>query len=153
MYDTKNRRMKTIRCPLLLVPHKLCMCLLLIFIHCQLFAQEVVQAHHGGNVKGFEINQIDSIVNCQFEEDYRFQFFMKDTILTPISIDSITFTQYSDTVYLSYTDAMVTYNNPCARFTHIDIDKCNERFDNFYKLHNLEVDRLKGHKNLSSIAI
>lgn len=34
-----------------------------------------------------------------------------------------------------------------------DIDKCNERFDNFYRLHNLEVDRLKGHKNLSSIAI
>ena len=34
-----------------------------------------------------------------------------------------------------------------------DIDKCNERFNNFYKLHNLEVDRLKGHKNLSSIAI
>lgn len=34
-----------------------------------------------------------------------------------------------------------------------DIDKCNERFENFLKLHNLEVDRLKGHKNLSSIAI
>ena len=34
-----------------------------------------------------------------------------------------------------------------------DIDKCNERFDNFYRLHNLEVSRLKGHKNLSSIAI
>ena len=34
-----------------------------------------------------------------------------------------------------------------------DIDKCNKRFENFYRLHNLEVDRLKGHKNLSSIAI
>ena len=34
-----------------------------------------------------------------------------------------------------------------------DVNKCNERFDNFYKLHNLEVNRLKGHKNLSSIAI
>lgn len=34
-----------------------------------------------------------------------------------------------------------------------DIDKCNERFENFYKLHNLEVERLTGHKNLSSIAI
>lgn len=34
-----------------------------------------------------------------------------------------------------------------------DIDKCNERFDNFYRLHNLEVDRLTGHKNLNSIAI
>ena len=34
-----------------------------------------------------------------------------------------------------------------------DIDKCNDRFENFYRLHNLEVDRLKGHKNLSSIAI
>ena len=34
-----------------------------------------------------------------------------------------------------------------------DIDKCNERFKNFYRLHNLEVDRLTGKKNLSSIAI
>ena len=34
-----------------------------------------------------------------------------------------------------------------------DIDKCNERFENFYLLHNLEVDRLTGKKNLSSIAI
>lgn len=36
---------------------------------------------------------------------------------------------------------------------NFDIDKCNDRFENFYRLHNLEVDRLKGHKNLSSIAI
>ena len=34
-----------------------------------------------------------------------------------------------------------------------DIDKCNKRFENFYQLHNLEVDRLTGKKNLSSIAI
>ena len=34
-----------------------------------------------------------------------------------------------------------------------DMDKCNERFDNFCQLHNVEVNRLKGHKNLSSIAI
>ena len=34
-----------------------------------------------------------------------------------------------------------------------DIDKCNKRFENFYQLHNLEVERLSGHKNLSSIAI
>lgn len=34
-----------------------------------------------------------------------------------------------------------------------DINKCNDRFEIFYKLHNLEVDRLRGHKNLSSIAI
>ena len=34
-----------------------------------------------------------------------------------------------------------------------DIDKCNERFDNFYRLHNLEGNRLTGNKNLSSIAI
>lgn len=34
-----------------------------------------------------------------------------------------------------------------------DMDKCKERFDNFYKLHQLEVERLKGNKNLSSIAI
>lgn len=34
-----------------------------------------------------------------------------------------------------------------------DIDKCNDRFENFYQLHNLEVDRLTGKKNLSSIAI
>lgn len=36
---------------------------------------------------------------------------------------------------------------------NFDIDKCNERFDKFYRLHNLEVDRLTGKKNLSSIAI
>ena len=34
-----------------------------------------------------------------------------------------------------------------------DIDKCNERFENFYRIHNIEVDRLTGKKNLSSIAI
>lgn len=34
-----------------------------------------------------------------------------------------------------------------------DMDKCNERFENFYRLHNEEVKRLTGHKNLSSIAI
>ncbi len=34
-----------------------------------------------------------------------------------------------------------------------DIGKCKERFDNFYRLHNLEVKRLTGNKNLSSIAI
>ena len=28
-----------------------------------------------------------------------------------------------------------------------------ERFENFYRLHNLEVNRLTGKKNLSSIAI
>ena len=34
-----------------------------------------------------------------------------------------------------------------------DMDKCTKRFENFYRLHNLEVNRLKGYKNLSSIAI
>ena len=34
-----------------------------------------------------------------------------------------------------------------------DIDKCKKRFENFYRLHNLEVNRLTGKKNLSSIAI
>lgn len=34
-----------------------------------------------------------------------------------------------------------------------DMDKCNERFENFYQLHNVEVDRLTGKKNLSSMAI
>ena len=36
---------------------------------------------------------------------------------------------------------------------NFDIDKCNERFENFYRLHNIEVERLKGKKNLSSIGI
>ena len=35
----------------------------------------------------------------------------------------------------------------------IDIDKCNNRFDNFKRLHDIEVQRLKGNTNLSSIAI
>ena len=34
-----------------------------------------------------------------------------------------------------------------------DIDKCNDRFENFYRLHDLEVERLTGKKNLRSIAI
>lgn len=34
-----------------------------------------------------------------------------------------------------------------------DMNKCDERFENFYQLHNLEVERLTGHKNLSSIGI
>ncbi|MDE5792118.1 MAG: transposase, partial [Oscillospiraceae bacterium] len=34
-----------------------------------------------------------------------------------------------------------------------DIEKCRARFDNFKILHNNEVIRLSGHKNLSSIAI
>ena len=35
----------------------------------------------------------------------------------------------------------------------INQEKCNERFDNFMRLHNIEVKRLLGNKNLSSIAI
>ena len=34
-----------------------------------------------------------------------------------------------------------------------NIEKCNERFAKFYELHEEEVARLKGNKNLSSIAI
>lgn len=34
-----------------------------------------------------------------------------------------------------------------------DMDKCNERFENFYRLHNIEVERLTVKKNLRSIAI
>ena len=98
---------------------------MLTFIHCHLSAQEIVQVHHKGNIRGYEINQIDSILVSQIEEEYRFQFFMKDTTLVPIPIDSMTFAQQSDTVYLNYTDAMVTYNNPRACFTNIDIDQCN----------------------------
>ena len=39
------------------------------------------------------------------------------------------------------------------RFKTLVNDKCNETFENFYNLHNKEVDRLKGNKNLNSIAI
>ena len=117
--------MKTTRCKSLLIPHKLFLCLLLIFIHCQLSAQDIVQVHHKGNVKGYEISQIDSILVSQIEEDYRFQFFMKDTAFGAIPIDSITFAQQSDTIYLSYTNEMVTYKNPRACSTHIDIEQCN----------------------------
>ncbi|MDY6142565.1 MAG: transposase, partial [Bacilli bacterium] len=35
----------------------------------------------------------------------------------------------------------------------VDIDKCNDRFENFNRLHDLEVERLMGKKNLRSIAI
>lgn len=43
--------------------------------------------------------------------------------------------------------------NTASDLKSFNIDKCNERFNNFYKLHNKEVKRLTGHKNLSSIAI
>lgn len=36
---------------------------------------------------------------------------------------------------------------------NFDMNKCTERFENFYRLHNLEVNRLTGKKNLRSIAI
>ena len=45
---------------------------------------------------------------------------------------------------------IMNINNDLKSF---DIKKCNDRFENFYKLHNIEVDRLTGCKNLSSIAI
>ena len=35
----------------------------------------------------------------------------------------------------------------------ISQQKCNDRFENFKRLHDIEVNRLKGSKNLSSIAI
>lgn len=34
-----------------------------------------------------------------------------------------------------------------------DMEKCNDRFENFKQLHDIEVERLTGNKNLSSIAI
>ena len=43
--------------------------------------------------------------------------------------------------------------NIASDLKSFDIEKCNERFEKFYQLHNLEVSRLSGHKNLSSIAI
>ena len=125
MYSTIKHKVKTIRCQLLLPPSKPCLCLLLLFTLCRLSAQEILQVHYEGNVKGYEISRIDSIIACKFEGDYRFQFFMKDTTFAITPIDSITFAQQSDTVYLSYTDALVTYKNPRACFTHIDIDQCN----------------------------
>ena len=125
MCNTKKYRIKTTRCKSLLTPQKLCLCLLLVFIHYQLSAQDIVQVHHKGDVKGYEICQIDSILVSQIEEDYRFQFFMKDTVFGAIPIDSITFAQHSDTIYLSYTNEMVTYKNPRACSTHIDIEQCN----------------------------
>ena len=103
---------------------------MLTFFLCQLSAQEIVQVHHNGNIKGYEICQIDSILVSPLEDEYRFQFFMKDTILAPIPIDSLTFTQSSDTIFLSYSDAMVTYKNPRACYTDIDIDRCNVNIHN-----------------------
>lgn len=45
---------------------------------------------------------------------------------------------------------IMNINNDLESF---NIDKCNNRFDNFKKLHDIEVNRLRGCKNLSSIAI
>ena len=43
--------------------------------------------------------------------------------------------------------------NVAEDLKNFDINKCNERFNNFYRLHNLEVERLTRHKNLSSMGI
>ena len=43
--------------------------------------------------------------------------------------------------------------NTASDLKSFDIDKCNERFNNFHRLHNIEVKRLTGRENLSSIAI
>ncbi|NBL00037.1 MAG: transposase, partial [Erysipelotrichia bacterium] len=43
--------------------------------------------------------------------------------------------------------------NIASDLKSFDIDKCNARFENFYRLHNIEVDRLEGCKNVSSIGI
>lgn len=43
--------------------------------------------------------------------------------------------------------------NVASDLKSFDINKCNERFENFYRLHNLEVERLTGQRNLRSIAI
>ena len=122
-------RIKTILRQSLLTQHKLCLYLFLIFIHCQLSAQEIVQVHHKGNVNGYDVDQVDSITICKLDGDHRFRFFMKDTILSAIPIDSMTFTHQYDTVHLNYTDEMVTYNNPYACFTHIDIEQCNVKIN------------------------
>lgn len=45
---------------------------------------------------------------------------------------------------------IMNVNNDLETF---DINKCNDRFSNFKRLHDIEVQRLKGNKNLSSIAI
>ena len=50
---------------------------------------------------------------------------------------------YSAFLIMNVNDDLKTINN----------DKCNNRFDNFLQLHNKEVERLTGNKNLSSIAI
>ena len=43
--------------------------------------------------------------------------------------------------------------NTAEDLKSFDMDKCKDRFENFYRLHNAEVGRLKGHKNISSIAV
>lgn len=50
---------------------------------------------------------------------------------------------YSAFLIMNISDDLKSFN----------VDQCNKRFENFYRLHNLEVDRLTGKKNLSSIAI
>ena len=43
--------------------------------------------------------------------------------------------------------------NIASDLKSFDLNKCNDRFENFLKLHENEVKRLTGNKNLSSIAI
>ena len=50
---------------------------------------------------------------------------------------------YSSFLIMNINNDLETYN----------LEKCNERFSNFLRLHKLEVKRLLGNKNLSSIGI
>ena len=43
--------------------------------------------------------------------------------------------------------------NVASDLRSFDMNKCNERFESFYQLHNLEIERLSEHRNLSSIGI
>lgn len=43
--------------------------------------------------------------------------------------------------------------NVASDLKSFDINKCNEKFENFYRLHNLEVERFSGYKTLSSIVV
>lgn len=45
---------------------------------------------------------------------------------------------------------IMNINNDLESF---NVNKCNERFENFLNLHDVEVNRLKGNKNLYSISI
>lgn len=78
---------------------------------------------------------------------------IKQSMLEKNKNKTITYRSILETAQKTAKKTNVSVTDDIDDLKSFDINKCNERFENFYRLHNLEVNRLTGKKNLSSIAI